>query len=88
MRSRKHPVIEINPNPAHHIVKIHLKGFSHKTLSLRVMDMNGNILFSRNFNSISSEIIQTIDLNLVPTGTYIIQVIQDQQVTQSKLIKN
>ncbi|HNQ58962.1 MAG TPA: T9SS type A sorting domain-containing protein [Bacteroidales bacterium] len=86
--SKGNPVIEINPNPAHHIVKIHLKGFSHKTLSLRVMDMNGNILFSRNFNSISSEIIQTIDLNLVPTGTYIIQVIQDQQVTQSKLIKN
>ncbi|HQQ03063.1 MAG TPA: T9SS type A sorting domain-containing protein [Bacteroidales bacterium] len=86
--AKDNPVIEVVPNPVHQIVQIRLKGFSHAPLSLQILDIKGNMLFSRNFKAFSEEITQTIDLNLVPSGTYLIQVVQEQKVIQKKLIKN
>jgi hypothetical protein len=71
---------QIYPNPASN--ELHIKGVQGATIQL--ISLLGVVLQT---NTMNANLI-TINLNELPTGVYIVRIINDNSITQHKIIKN
>jgi hypothetical protein len=75
--------IAIYPNPINDIIFVDNRGNKQEKLQLKFFDVNGQIIF----NKVVSEYHNAIDISMIPSGMYIIQVMTDNSIMNEKIIK-
>lgn len=75
-------VIRIYPNPV--IDKLYLKGLKNSTTSIKIMDMQGDVLFNKTLNNYEN----SIDLHNLKSGQYIISITQNNETISTSFWKN
>jgi len=75
--------IEIYPNPASDKLFIDTRSEGQVKLHIRFFNMNGGIIY----NKVVSEYHNTIDISMIPSGMYIIQVMTDNSIMNEKIFK-
>ena len=77
--------VMIYPNPTQGLLRIEYQGDSElKDARLLLYDRNGRLL--RQINK--AELSQTLDLTLLPAGTYILQIIEATAKSEWKIVKD
>jgi hypothetical protein len=74
----------IIPNPATNNVSIKLKGYNYnEEKKLILIDATGRLMLQKTFTSNQT----TIDISELNQGIYIVRIISEKGITESKLIK-
>jgi hypothetical protein len=81
--------LAVFPNPGRSITNVEYQLPEQATIQLYLVDMNGRIMQTLKDHSPSEAGIyrQEMDLSNLPAGIYMIQLLTDQQRTQSRLVK-
>ena len=75
--------IEIYPNPASDKLFIDIRSEGHVKLQITFFNTNGSIVY----NKVVSEYHNTIDISIIPSGLYFIQVLTENSIMNKKVIK-
>ena len=78
--------IDVQPNPAQDIIIILFKGPLYE-VSLKILDVNGSMLYENYYSSIEDGV-ERFDLTNQPKGVYIVRVEADKGECIIKLVKN
>lgn len=78
--------IRVYPQPAAEILKVKLKYCSEGRLELRLYDMNGRVLTSKQYNNYSSGEICSLNCNNITSGIYILEVVSGNISRNRKVI--
>lgn len=80
--------MEIYPNPAHDVLNIKLQGVESSFISIELMSIQGQRVRFQEVNNSNRDSIQTIDLEGLARGTYLINLrLNDQVVTQRVVVQ-
>lgn len=79
--------LQIYPNPVHNQLSILFTSASTNKIALRITDVNGKQIFSKNYNIGSSTNLQNIDVSGFANGVYFIQMITGKEIKMLKFIK-
>ena len=74
--------IEIYPNPASDKLFIDIRNEGHVKLQIRICNLNGGIIY----NQVVPEYHHTIDISMIPSGLYLIQVMTDNSIMNKKVV--
>ena len=74
--------IEIYPNPASDQLFIDTKSEGQVKLQIRFLNVNGGIIYDK----VVSEYHNTIDISMIPSGLYLIQVMTDNSIMNKKVV--
>ena len=77
--------IKLFPNPATDIVRLSLSDNPPSEYSLTVFDMNGKQVLSN--HSKFTENKMQLDISSIPEGMYMVEIMSDEQVFRTKLVK-
>lgn len=69
--------ILIYPNPADDIVNVNLLDLPNGSVNMSIIDLKGSIVFENNFNIISKNQLESINLNSLSSGVYILKVLSE-----------
>lgn len=78
--------IEVYPNPSPGKIHVAMKGFARQRLTLRVHDSAGQELFMQTFEKPEASYTHTLDLGLLPRGTYFVSVEAGGQTFKARAI--
>ncbi len=78
-------VIKLYPNPTNGKISIEIENIQDKT-NILIYSETGQIIFSKQFESISNSVIEQIDLSNYSSGTYIIKVINNDIIKTERFI--
>jgi hypothetical protein len=78
----------VYPNPAEHIVSLQFYLKNASILSLDVLDMTGRTVLHKKLNEPAGTVTETLLLEKLDKGMYIIQVSSKESIYSAKLIKN
>ncbi|HOV55782.1 MAG TPA: T9SS type A sorting domain-containing protein, partial [Bacteroidales bacterium] len=76
--------ISIYPNPVNDILNIHFQNNADKA-SVQILDIMGRIFYNEVLSNINNDLI--INTASMPSGTYIIRVINSNDLLQKSFIK-
>ena len=75
------------PNPCKGVLVVEYNGKSANTISLNIFDVNGKKVFTQNEKSLSSINNQyKMDLHRLPTGSYILEMVNGAESKQAKFV--
>lgn len=75
----------IYPNPSNGIFTIDMQAKSN-SVAYRIYSLDGKMIANQKINSNGSKINQTVNISHLPAGTYIIKIVDGNNVNSSKLI--
>lgn len=79
--------INVFPNPTKGQLNIHIYNSTSKITELKLIDINGRILFDKKFRKQNKEQQQIkLNLNIYRNGIYLLQLIKDNGIEQRKII--
>jgi len=87
LRNNLSAYLDITPNPATHYITVQVGNFSPAPFRLSVYDMQGNELFTRYIPNFNGELEQTLDVHLLPAGTYVLTGEQTGKTAKVKFVK-
>lgn len=76
------------PNPTNNSVNIVFEDKMSSELSLRIMNVAGQVIYSEETTGFSGKFTKSINLNTAPQGIYLLEIITDKQIVHKKIIKN
>ena len=79
------PRIELFPNPAASVLNVRLLEFIGQSASLSIINTNGQVVRSRQFEKVYDELLQ-LDINDLDNGLYILRVEGQAQVVKQKFL--
>ena len=82
--------LEAYPNPNATDI-LHLKLNTNnivKTLDVRIISLNGQVVYDQTFINVSPETVQTVPVGHIPNGIYAIQAVIDGQVVTKKIMRS
>jgi hypothetical protein len=77
--------LSIYPNPIQNVINIDLQNIIHSELTIQVMDVFNQIIFSKNI--LKGVVAESIDLSYLNNGMYIIRISNDSMKLVKKIIK-
>lgn len=81
--SANESILSVFPNPVNDKLSLHFSEVNHEPALLTVYNLLGEVLFSKNINSIDQE----LNLSFINQGTYLIEVRVNECILRSKIIK-
>ncbi|GAL86130.1 hypothetical protein MYP_3359 [Sporocytophaga myxococcoides] len=78
--------ITIYPNPGNGKIKLDIKSLDLSYFEIKLMNVNGVIVYSKEVYKHSDTYNGTLDLELLPSGIYTIQIVGENNVYSDKLI--
>jgi len=81
------PYLDVTPNPASHLITVQAGNFNAFPFRLSVYDMQGNELFTKYIYQVNGETEQTLDVHLLPAGTYVVVGEQTGRAIKMKFVK-
>jgi hypothetical protein len=63
----------ISPNPSHGIFNVQFYQTEVDNVALRVVDLNGKVLYNKQYQHIKGAFSQPINLGVVSSGVYVVQ---------------
>jgi hypothetical protein len=79
--------LEIYPNPNKGNFNLSLRGFEAGAATVRVLDINGSVIYQRQHNLMSGHTILPLAIQKAYPGVYLIQVMQKGKVNGVKVVK-
>ena len=67
------PLIKLYPNPTTGIINIIIEGYSEQNLTIEVLNITGELVYSKQLKNMKVKTIEKIDLSDQPKGIYIIK---------------
>jgi len=68
------PSISIFPNPVETNLNFSIEHFSQNELTIKLFDLLGRPVFNQTFSNNGQKLNETIDVSILPTGTYVFEV--------------
>ncbi|MGC8865521.1 MAG: T9SS type A sorting domain-containing protein [Bacteroidales bacterium] len=81
------PYLDISPNPASSLITLSAGNLSAAPVRLSVFDLQGNELFTKYLSDFRGETEQSLDVHLLPSGSYLITLEQGGTILKAKFIK-
>ncbi|MEL6841937.1 MAG: T9SS type A sorting domain-containing protein, partial [Bacteroidota bacterium] len=78
---------DVYPNPAQDIVHVNWESQEFGEVKLRVFNQMGQEVYQANHYKVSDQLKASIDLSLLPTGMYFVQVRHGEKVGRQQLVK-
>ncbi len=79
--------ISVYPNPASNLVNIDLNKATNEIATLKIVNTLGSIIYTEKVSGIG-EIHKSFDLSNCPSGTYIVQIVSDNEMHSQVVIKH
>lgn len=76
------------PNPTNNLVNIVFEDKLSTELSLRIMNVAGQVVYVEETTNFNGKYSKMINLNTMPQGIYLLEIRTDKQVIHKKIIKN
>ncbi len=74
------------PNPSTGWINLRFEAFKPDAYRITVFDLAGKVLLNREVEIVSDKFTQTLDLNELPTGSYLVRVASGQGVATRKVV--
>lgn len=78
----------VSPNPTNSTINICFEDKQSHSINIKVMNINGQVVYQEKLGNTSGKYSKTIDLSEVSKGVYLLQVVTDKETIQQKVIKN
>jgi hypothetical protein len=78
--------LELYPNPTSDVINVAFNGSKTQNLTVRVVNMNGQLVYSDAVGQYTGQYKNTIDLSNVAKGVYFVQLITDQGTINRKVV--
>lgn len=78
----------VSPNPTNNAINICFEDKQSHSINIKVMNINGQVVYQEKLGNTSGKYSKTIDLSDVSKGVYLLQVVTDKETIQQKVIKN
>lgn len=78
------PLINVYPNPVSDIAKINLNDLTAEKADVRILDLQGRVVFAKPFNNVENEI--SLNVSFLKRGQYLVQVVDEEKVFTTKMI--
>jgi hypothetical protein len=80
--------IQVSPNPTVSDVVLNLESKKAKDLSVRIVDISGRTIITEKWSVQVGNNKRVINMSTVSKGAYMVQIVENQNVISSKIIKN
>ena len=78
--------LKVFPNPNNGAFTVSLNALNSKSIDIEVFDLRGRLIFNKSFNNVTTAFYETIDLNTVQSGMYLLTVSDGMQKSTKKII--
>ena len=78
--------LRIFPNPTNRLFHVEMTLSESIDLQIEVMDIHGRIVHKESMNNLSGKVSKSIDLSDEPAGTYLLRLINGEQVKNKKIV--
>jgi surface protein len=78
--------LRIFPNPTNKLFHVEMTLSESIDLQIEVMDIHGRIVHKESMNNLSGKVSKSIDLSDEPAGTYLLRLINGEQVKNKKIV--
>lgn len=79
--------IQLSPNPTPSTVSVWLESKVSKSVKIQVTDLSGRIVLSDNWAVTVGQNQRSLDMNALPKGAYMVQIVDNQNVIAKKILK-
>ena len=78
--------LELYPNPTSDVINVSFNGSKTQNLTVRVVNVNGQLVYTDAVGQYTGQYRNTIDLSNVAQGVYFVQLITDQGTINRKVV--
>ncbi|HAP01154.1 MAG TPA: hypothetical protein DCQ93_04440 [Bacteroidetes bacterium] len=78
--------VDVFPNPADGTVNVHFSGAKTNSISIKVTDISGKVVFEKNYGEFNGQLEEKVDLTNEAKGIYMVQVITERESYNSKIV--
>jgi hypothetical protein len=78
--------LNIFPNPTNDILNVHFTMNEIQSVRIEILSMKGEVVYTQNYGTVRGSFDKQMDLSSLAKGIYILRMISDQGITNSKIV--